>query len=427
MFLINKKIMFQSSFLVLSSLSGIAFFIRFLSSFSVLVFFITYQLLFSQFITPSLSFMIYSLCAVVSFINIVALLFYQKSSFKSLFLVDSLFLFGLVLALGFGGVFALLPLAFFQILAFSFYQDRLNLMKFVLWLSFLFSLGLLLTGDILNSQRIFAFTLIHLSLGLGFIVGDSLIFFLKENILKQKIPSVFNLGERLQHTSLSVAVRLSKKFKPAFRSLVEFLESSTSDTENFFKKKESISYQIKQLNKLQHLTEKLEQLEAPLSISLSSININDVIRETTQKLLSHTERPSFLKEVLELNSLGLIRGSTTHLQDAFTEIFVNSFQSLKKSKEPELQIKTCNKDNKILLEILDNGFGAEREDIPFLLEPFFSRKLGKSGLGFSVALKIIKAHEGSLSIDDSISKGFKVVMSFPCLLDKHIPENRLIA
>ena len=425
--------MSQLLFLSLSSPSGIAFFLRHLSHWLVLVSLVVYQFLFSAFIVPSLFLSIYSLCAIVLFIDALVVLSYRDSSskkFPSFFLlfIDSLFLFGLISILGAGGLHLLLSVALLQIVAISFFQNKSSLIKFVLWISFLFSLGFLWQTDMPHSQGRAFFLLFNISLGVSFIIGNVLISFLKENFSNHKIvPFPSSSRERFSSSSLSVALHLSNRFKPALRSLLALFERSLSEKEELSKHKEDISYQIRQITQLQNLTQKLRQLEEEEVFSLQPVNVNEIIQKSIQNLLSHPERPSFLKETLELHSEGGIKGSALHLEQALKEILINSFQSLKKSSSPEIQIKTYTKDNEMLLEFLDNGQGVNEEDIPSLSEPLFSKRLGSSGLGLSFVFKIIKAHKGHIEIHNrSTQQGLKVLIRLP-LSSRNPSENRISA
>ena len=423
----------QVLFLSLSSSLGIAFFLRHLSHWLVLISLIGYQLLFPAFIVPSLFLFIYSLCAIVLFIDALVVLSYEENSskkFPTFFLlsIDSLFLFSLISILGTGGLHLLFSVALLQIVAFSFYQNKSSLIKFVLWISFLFSLGFLWQTDMSPSQGRAFFLLFNISLGVGFIIGNSLISFLKENFSNHKIVpfSSFSRGKS-STSSLSLALHLSNRFKPALHSLLEFFERSLSEKEDFSKRKEDISYQIRQLTQLQNLTQELNQLEKREELSLQSVNVNEIIQRSIQNLLSHPERPSFLKETLELHSEGWIKGSASHLERVCKEILINSFQSLKKNSSPEIKIKTYTKDNEMFLEFLDNGQGVNKEDIPYLLEPLFSKRLGKSGLGLSFVFKIIKAHKGWVEVHNrSSQQGLKVLIHLP-LPRKNPFENQISA
>ena len=131
---------------VLSSPSGMAFILRYLSHWLILIGFLAYQLLFSQFVVPYLVFSIYSLVAVLFATDIFFLLIYKENSTprfleKFFFFLDSLGVLGLIVILGSEGLYPILFVVFLQILALSFYKSKILLSQFALWISLIFSFG----------------------------------------------------------------------------------------------------------------------------------------------------------------------------------------------------------------------------------------------------------------------------------------------
>jgi signal transduction histidine kinase len=52
--------------------------------------------------------------------------------------------------------------------------------------------------------------------------------------------------------------------------------------------------------------------------------------------------------------------------------------------------------NEVLLKISDQGIGLSQEDLQKIFTPFYSRRLGGTGLGLTIAKKIVLDHHGCL-------------------------------
>lgn len=74
-------------------------------------------------------------------------------------------------------------------------------------------------------------------------------------------------------------------------------------------------------------------------------------------------------------------------------------------KTGEIKINCEEKENEIELEIIDSGSGMDNETLKKAFIPFFSTKPDGTGLGLSLAHKIITMHKGSLSIYSQKGKG----------------------
>ncbi len=65
------------------------------------------------------------------------------------------------------------------------------------------------------------------------------------------------------------------------------------------------------------------------------------------------------------------------------------------------------------LEITDTGYGISAEDIEKLFDPFFSSKFTGRGLGLPVALGLVKAHGGGITVESELRRGSTFRVFFP--------------
>lgn len=66
-----------------------------------------------------------------------------------------------------------------------------------------------------------------------------------------------------------------------------------------------------------------------------------------------------------------------------------------------------------LIEISDNGIGIKNKDIEKVFTPFFTTKHQGSGLGMGISYKIIKEHDGYISIDSAPDEGTSIRIYLP--------------
>lgn len=77
------------------------------------------------------------------------------------------------------------------------------------------------------------------------------------------------------------------------------------------------------------------------------------------------------------------------------------------------------------IEIKDSGCGIADEDIHKLFDPFFSNKFTGRGLGLSVVLGVVKAHDGAVSVESEPGKGSIFSVFFP-LSDEEVLNRRIL-
>lgn len=111
-----------------------------------------------------------------------------------------------------------------------------------------------------------------------------------------------------------------------------------------------------------------------------------------------------------------VRGNPQRIVQVIVNLLVNACESLP-DRSAELSLKTTNNQNtqQITLQVADQGIGIKAEDLQHVTDPFFTtrRKSGGTGLGLSVSARIVREHNGTLSIDSQPGKGTCVTVSLP--------------
>ncbi len=115
--------------------------------------------------------------------------------------------------------------------------------------------------------------------------------------------------------------------------------------------------------------------------------------------------------------LPVIKGNAQHLEQVFVNLLQNALQALPEDGNGGVSVTTLNaaEEDSVVAVVRDEGRGIPREDIPRLVEPFFTtrREHGGTGLGLSVSSEIVTEHRGTMSFDSEVGKGTTVTLKFP--------------
>lgn len=85
---------------------------------------------------------------------------------------------------------------------------------------------------------------------------------------------------------------------------------------------------------------------------------------------------------------------------AFLNIIVNAIEAMQDGSG-ELVIKTFPENDKIFIEISDNGKGMDEETLQKVFEPYFTAKAGGTGLGLTNSQNIIFNHKGRIFVSSN--------------------------
>jgi signal transduction histidine kinase len=78
-----------------------------------------------------------------------------------------------------------------------------------------------------------------------------------------------------------------------------------------------------------------------------------------------------------------------------------------------LSLEVGRQNGDVALAVSDTGPGIPRERLARVFDPFFSGKRNGSGLGLTIAERIVAAHGGRIEIDSEVGRGTRVTLLFP--------------
>jgi len=88
------------------------------------------------------------------------------------------------------------------------------------------------------------------------------------------------------------------------------------------------------------------------------------------------------------------------IEKVLINIIRNAFQALENSSEGKVVVKAYNNINdRIVIEIFDNGHGIPSKSIDHIFIPFYTTKENGSGIGLSLSRQIMRLHNGSIMVN----------------------------
>lgn len=150
-----------------------------------------------------------------------------------------------------------------------------------------------------------------------------------------------------------------------------------------------------------------------------AMHLHEILRKTYD-LMTHPMKIANINFLTDFSAESdLIFCSPNQIKQACVAILVNATEAI--TENGEIVIRTKNPDQeKVVLEISDNGLGIATEDIPHIFEPFFSTKQNESGIGLGLAIVhgIIKSHKGKIDVRSEQGKGTTISITLPLIRNK---------
>jgi signal transduction histidine kinase len=144
-----------------------------------------------------------------------------------------------------------------------------------------------------------------------------------------------------------------------------------------------------------------------------NLNLYEPLKECLS-LIDHELRKASVKvEEKWDGSLPRVLGNKVEIGQVLLNLMINAMHSME-PKGGTLLIESYLAEGKVCVRLSDTGSGIDPADLPKIFEPLFTTKGDKgTGIGLSVARKIMINHSGDIRVETEKGKGTSFTLVFP--------------
>jgi CheY-like chemotaxis protein len=222
-------------------------------------------------------------------------------------------------------------------------------------------------------------------------------------------------NERLQTLNF-----IANNFAHEFNNLLMGIYGNSYLLKSQIKDSKLVDYANKLLNstnRATELTHKLLSFSGKNSIISIALDVNELIDDSLKTL---DISPNIIINKISNNKNEKIVGDPSELKMAVQIIIENALESMPKGGELTIETSIAyfesvipndfsglHKGKYLRIVISDTGVGIHQNELTKIFDPFYSTKTFglNSGLGLSIALKIVNLHEGTIKAYSTIDKG----------------------
>lgn len=145
---------------------------------------------------------------------------------------------------------------------------------------------------------------------------------------------------------------------------------------------------------------------------LTQNNLGTMIEAAMKSLAVFLKAKSIQMEI-NINPMVSVLSNKVYLQEVFVNIFQNAIEAM--DIQGRLRVETSLTSRGLFVTIKDNGAGIAKEDLPRIMEPFFTTKDKKHnlGLGLTYCYNMLRMHGASLEVESERNIGTTISMFFP--------------
>ncbi len=116
-----------------------------------------------------------------------------------------------------------------------------------------------------------------------------------------------------------------------------------------------------------------------------------------------------------------VEHDSDQLHQVILNLLLNAVQAI--DATGKIRVVLAAKKENALISVSDSGRGISPEHLPFIFRPFYTTKGNGTGLGLSLARRIVEDHRGKIEVESEPGKGSEFLITLPIHQPRQQPEN----
>ncbi|WP_273131354.1 PAS domain S-box protein [Bacillus weihaiensis] len=166
-----------------------------------------------------------------------------------------------------------------------------------------------------------------------------------------------------------------------------------------------------ELNRIELILSELLMLAKPQETKFIRRNIVSLLQDVAMLLETQANMKSVYIEQVHEDFTLEVDCDENQLKQVFINLFKNAIDAMPEGGK--VSVYTRRNNNKMIIEVRDEGEGISSELMERIGEPFLTTKEKGNGLGLMITYKIIEEHGGNILIDSELGKGTTFFVEMP--------------
>jgi C4-dicarboxylate-specific signal transduction histidine kinase len=191
----------------------------------------------------------------------------------------------------------------------------------------------------------------------------------------------------------------------------------SAEPPNFREVDDALSLIVKEGNRAGEVVERIRALIKKAPARKDAVEINDAILEVIALARTEAANNSVSVRTELAEGLPRVQGDRVQLQQVLLNLIINAIEAMREvnEEERELLISTLNEPDGVSVEVRDSGLGFAPEILEHVFEAFYTTKPSGLGMGLSICLSIIEAHNGRLWASANLPRGASFQFALPAI------------
>jgi nitrogen fixation/metabolism regulation signal transduction histidine kinase len=147
--------------------------------------------------------------------------------------------------------------------------------------------------------------------------------------------------------------------------------------------------------------------------NFQKVLVKDLLFDSKLMLLHKTREPHLNIKIQTMPDDLQIMADPNLIEQVLLNLLINAFHATEGRDEPQIILSSrFNKNERVIIEVADNGHGIKADMMDKIFMPFFTSKEEGSGIGLSLSRQIMRMHQGNIFVKSVHGKGSVFTLVF---------------
>jgi len=242
------------------------------------------------------------------------------------------------------------------------------------------------------------------------------------NAMAEALEAGFERQKDLERARRQLIAAVSHDLRnplASMRAMVESINDGVvADQQTIHRYLEQLQREVEYLSRLIDDLFELSQIDAGLiEIQLAWASLQDLISDTLEGVSAQAAQRRLAVEGIVDEGMAPVLMDTRRVQRVLSNLVQNALRHT--PSDGTIRIEARDAGPEVRVAVTDTGEGIAPEDLPHIFEQFYrgdrarSRDDGGSGLGLSIAERIVAAHGGRIWAESEPGKGTTITFTLP--------------
>jgi PAS domain S-box-containing protein len=172
---------------------------------------------------------------------------------------------------------------------------------------------------------------------------------------------------------------------------------------------------LKEGERVNGIIEDILLVTRPPHLDLAPCDLSEVVADSVNGWEERAKTQGVEVRKYLGSDLPMVKADRKRLQHALSRLLSNAVGAMPDGGELDVLVTgpATGESGYVDVEIRDTGLGIKQEDLDKVFEPFYSSRTRGTGLGLTIARRIVNGHGGEIEVESEEGRGTKVVVRLP--------------